>query len=88
MKPIYMLPLLIALAGASCQTKVDAPDYPANTLVECPEIKKLVVDAQAAGVPLKDYYLAKGELNKQYADCATIHNELVRFIKKQQSEKK
>lgn len=88
MKIIYAIPVLLMLSGASCQTKVDMPDYPANTLIECPEIQKLVVDAQANGVPLKDYYLAKSELNKQYADCATIHNELVRFIKEQQAQKK
>jgi hypothetical protein len=88
MKLYYAIPVLLMLMGASCQVKVDSPNYPANTLVECPEIQKLVVDAQSKGVTLKDYYLAKSELNKQYADCATIHNELVRFIKEQQSKKK
>ena len=88
MKLYYAFPILLMLMGSSCQTKVDPPNYPANTLVECPEIQKLVVDAQSKGVTLKDYYLAKSELNKQYADCATIHNELVRFIKEQQSKNK
>lgn len=87
MKLYYILPILLMLAGASCQPRVDAPDYPENTLVECPEIKELVIDAEKQGVPLKGYYFAKGDLNTQYADCATIHNKLVRFIKEQQSKK-
>ena len=87
MKIVYLVPLLIAVAGASCQTKVNLPNYPANTLVECPELELLVIDAESKGVSLKNYYLDSSRADKQYADCATIHNELVRFIKKQQIQK-
>lgn len=89
MKLYYAIPILLMLMGASCQRKpdVEEPKYPANTLVECPELKEFVIDQQIDGVLLEKYYLEKSGLNKQYADCATIHNELVRFIKQQQKKK-
>ena len=88
MKAWYLIPILLLTMGASCQKKPDiqTPKYPANLLVECPELKQLVIDEKIGGITLGEYYKSKIAENKQYADCATIHNELVRFIKKQQEK--
>lgn len=90
MKKLLWIPLLLIVSGfTSCGgTRSTSVNFPPNTLVECPEIKKLIIDEKVDGVRLKDYYIARGELNSQYADCATIHNELVRFIKSEQNNKK
>lgn len=90
---LFALPIMLMLAGASCQTKPDSdagdlPEFPANTLTECPELEMLVVDAALDGVQLKGFYIDGNSTDKQYADCATIHNQLVRFIKSEQEKKK
>ena len=89
MKLYYVIPILLLLMGASCSpTKPDGVDYPLNTLVECPELKEIVIEADASGVDLGEFYVHDGKVVKQYADCASIHNELVRFIKQEQTKKK
>lgn len=90
---LMSLPIMLMLAGASCQPRPDVdagadPEYPANTLTECPELTALVVDAKIDGVQLREFYLDSNNTDKLYADCATIHNELVRFIKSEQEKKK
>lgn len=88
MKLHYLIPVLFLLMGASCsKTKPESVSYPLNTLVECPELQEIVMEADATGITLGEFYLHEGKVIKQYADCATIHNELVRFIKKQQKKK-
>ena len=89
MKLWYIIPVLLFAMGASCERKptIEMPKYPANLLVECPELKPLVLDEAINGIALGEYYKNNIADNKQYADCATIHNELVRFIKQQQKEK-
>jgi len=86
MKKLLMIIALVPLMGASCERRptIEPPKYPANALVECPELQQLVIDEKIDGTTLRDYYIDRTNLNKQYADCATIHNELVRFIKTQQ----
>ena len=83
-KILFAIPIMLMLMGASCQTKPDMNNYPPNTLVECPQLKETVLAANAQGISLGEFYLDDGKLVKQYADCATIHNELIRFIKQQQ----
>lgn len=91
---LFALPMLLLLAGASCsptKPNTDAgalPEFPPNTLVECPELVQLITDATIDGVRLKDFYVDSNSTDKQYADCASIHNELVRFIKLEQVKRK
>ena len=90
MKILYAIPVLLMLAGASCEHRSEQlppPNYPPNTLTLCPEIQQLVYDEKLNGIQLGEFYKEKLDLNKQYADCATIHNALVKFIKQQQEEK-
>lgn len=91
---LFALPILMMLAGSSCSpTRPDAdagalPEFPPNTLTECPELALLITDAEIDGILLKNFYIAGNDEDKQYADCATIHNQLVRFIKAEQEKRK
>ena len=91
---LFGIPVILMLMGSSCSpTRPDIgagadPEYPANTLTECPGLTALVVDSGIDGVKLREFYLDSNSVDKQYADCATIHNELVRFIKSEQEKKK
>tara|TARA_R110000868_G_scaffold372012_1_gene635793 strand:- start:1119 stop:1397 length:279 start_codon:yes stop_codon:yes gene_type:complete len=89
MKQLLILPVLLLLGGCPVATNpfVKMPDYPPTVLQECKELEQTVIDATADGVSLEVFYKEKIALNKQYADCASMHNELIRFIKKQQDKK-
>ena len=89
MKQLLILPVLLLLGGCPAATNpfVNMPDYPPNVLQECKELEQTAIDATADGVSLEVFYKEKMSLNKQYADCASMHNELIRFIKKEQDKK-